>query len=414
MTFDDKLRMYARLLVERGMNVQSGQYVHVACEPYAEDLAVLIAEYAYERGASYVNVIYNDPRIARAQLTKAPEESRFFFPEHERLSLETVVERRGCVISLRTDPQPGLFDDIPELAAQYLGARQQAVLKRFHDDGVNKGLVQWCVACPPSPKSASIIYPHLHPEAALNVYWDAVFRMTFADQVDCLERWEKIDRKLHERHERLTDLEIRHVHFTGPGTDLTVGLSTIAQWLGGSTKTAYGISFMPNLPTFEVFTTPDWRCTHGTVRVTRPINVSGTMVKGLQLTFRDGKIVEVSAEENQALYEQYIGQDEGATRLGELALVGLDSPVLQESPNLRQILYTENAACHIATGNAYSQCIKGGWDMKPEILAGFGVNRSKTHLDTMISDKQVDVTALTYNGDEVPLLRQGRWVGTFA
>ncbi|MBI5004081.1 aminopeptidase [Candidatus Kaiserbacteria bacterium] len=414
MSFDQKLSMYARLLVDRGMNVQPGQFVLVAFEGgVSEDLALLVMEHAYRRGARHVDVIYEHPRIKHARLTLGPADDRFFFPLHTVLGREQIVDSQGCVLALRTNIEPDLFNEIPQLAGEYDGAYRKQVLGRFHQEGINKGQVSWCVACPPSPKAAQKAYPELGAEDAFAAYWDAVFHMTMADKEDCIEHWEALDATLHERCGKLDALNIRTLNFYGPETRLTVGLSQASRWKGGSEKSASGKTFLPNIPTFEVFTTPDRRLTEGRVRITRPVNLDGVLVEGLRLEFKDGKIVAFDADTNRDAYDAFIAKDEGARMLGEVALVGTDSPVFQEGRIFNNTLYDENAACHIATGRGYTTCFENGWNLGKEDLLELGFNQSATHQDVMISDHDVDVDAITADGSEVALLRNGRWVPAF-
>ncbi|OGG45254.1 hypothetical protein A2673_01535 [Candidatus Kaiserbacteria bacterium RIFCSPHIGHO2_01_FULL_50_13] len=413
LSFDEKLKNYAKILAVHGLNIEPGEFVQINFGPYAEELATLVGEYAYELGARHVHLAYSSPRITYAQLIHGSDADKFFFPPYVHSRRENIVDSEGCFLSLRTNSEPDLFNSIPELSVKHRNAESQ-MLKRFRDEGINQGKVAWCVACPASPKEALKVYPDLSLEEAHKKYWDAIFRMTFADQPDCLERWRNMGALLLERRKKLDALKIRFLEYNGPGTDLRVGLAPESVWCGGSSVTAKGKRFQANIPSFEVFTTPDWRKTNGMVKITRPTIVSGILVEDLMLEFKDGVITYGSALNGWKTYEFYINTDEGARRLGEVALVGLDSPIAKESTLLRQILYTENAACHIATGSGHAKGIRNGQKMSKEELAKLGRNDSATHLDVMISDKDVDVVAITREGRAVPLLEKGHWVRQFA
>lgn len=406
--------MYAKLLVRRGSNVQPGQDVQIDYEPYAEELAHLALEEAYACGARHVHLTYTHPRAKYAQLTKGPESERFYFPPYEKARYDSIVDSGGCYLNLRSDSEPDLFKEISTLSAQYKTAMYKSMKARFTAEGINKGRVAWCIAYVSTPKSAVKIYPDLSLEDAHRAYWDAIFRMTYCDTEDCLERWEDIDRLLHARRAKLDARALSKLHFKGPGTDLTVGLSPRARWMGGSKKTVDGKSFTANVPSFEVFTTPDWRQTEGKVRITRPILLVDTLVEGLELEFEKGVVVQARASTGIDTYRSHIATDPGASRLGEVALVGGDSPVLRESKLLREILYTENGACHIATGMGYVTCLKDGFLATKEELEALGRNDSVTHLDVMISDKEVDVWGFGQHGTEAQLLSKGDWVPEFA
>lgn len=413
-SFDDKLSMYARLLAEVGLNVQKGQFVQITFETgYAEELALRVMKYAYGRGARHVQLSYNHPRATRAQLTSQSIDDRFYFPLSERVRNDHIVDTEGCSLSLRTNVDPEIFSDMAALAGEHEVASRR-MRERFYREGINKGKVSWCVACPPSPKAAQKAYPHLSESDAFAHYWDAIFRMTMSDQSDCIEKWRVLDERLHERRKKLDSLCIRKLRFTGPGTSLSVGLSAESRWLGGSKETAAGKLFTANVPSFEVFTTPDWRQTEGTVTITRPFNVASVCVEGLVLEFRDGRIVNFSAEKNQEAYRSLISKDQGASQLGEVALVGRDSPVFREEVVFNNTLYDENAACHIATGNGYSMGINNGWNLSKEELTEIGCNSSVTHEDVMISGPRVNVDAHTQGGMRIALIRDGYWTSTFA
>ena len=202
---------------------------------------------------------------------------------------------------------------------------------------------------------------------------------------------------------------IEKLHFTGPGTDLEVVLSEKARFKGGCDVGPHGVEFEPNIPTEEVFTTPDCRQTQGHVRTTRPFLINGKMIRDLELKFADGQIVDFSASDGEDTFGEYINSDEGSKSLGEVALVGIDSPVYRSGLVFEEILYDENAACHIAIGSAYKFCIDGGEAMSADQLAEVGCNVSTVHTDMMISSEEVDVTAHTRSGGSEALLRQGRW-----
>jgi aminopeptidase len=204
-------------------------------------------------------------------------------------------------------------------------------------------------------------------------------------------------------------LKIEKLRFLGPGTDLTVGLSDIAIFKGGTEQSPSGMQFEPNLPTEECFTTPDYRKTEGTVSATRPVYINGKLVEGLKMTFTAGEITDFSARSGESTFKEYISSDEGARRLGEVALVGIDSPIYQSGLVFQEILLDENAACHIAIGSAYKFCLSGGEKLSSEELANVGCNESCVHTDIMISSEEVDVVAVAFDGTEHSILKSGKW-----
>jgi aminopeptidase len=286
--------------------------------------------------------------------------------------------------------------------------------KHFYTEGIGKSKVHWCVIAAATPAWGERIFPGLRGCVAEEMLWGEIFKICRVDQSGYAERWREHNLRLKRRAEGLTALRIRELKFSGPGTDLTVGLSPKALFKGGADRTPSGHEFEPNLPTEECFTTPDWRRTEGVVTATRPFYVNGKLIKDLILTFKNGLISGFSCSEGAATLESYLKSDEGAYRLGEVALVGVDSPVFESGLTFQEILYDENAACHIAVGSAYKGCLQGGAELSDEECAELGCNTSTVHTDIMISNEEVDVTAVLDSGATLALLVRGRWVGEFA
>ncbi|MGE0494236.1 MAG: aminopeptidase [Vulcanimicrobiota bacterium] len=404
---------FVELLVKQGANVQPDQQVLILAEPSCVDLVEIAAEFCYERGARYVDYDVAVPSVARAHVLKASPDRVNFVPTYQTVRMDQLVDSRGALIALRSQDEPDLYEDFDEAQQKKLNgmlvARRDAV-RRYRDEGVLKRQVGWCLAGPPSPKWAAKIYPELTPEQAVEALWQEIFKMTFAHESDCLARWSAHLDLLAERTEKLNRMRVRQLRFVSEknDTDLTVALSAEANWVSGRKQTAHGIDVCLNIPTFEVFTTPDWRGTQGRVSTTRPVMINGTLVEGLKMVFKDGEIVETSATKNGSAYEALINTpgDPTARRLGEVALVGVDSPIFQSGRVFQHTLYDENAACHIATGMAYTVGIREGDKLDPERLDELGFNRqAKTHQDVMISDESTTVLA---DGKEI--LVDGSWV----
>jgi aminopeptidase len=410
--FDAKLQRYAMLLAVRGLNVRPGQHVQVLFQAEAQRLAELVATAAYKLGAAHVDLIYDSVCGKWAQL-RYGQYDRFHIPAYVRVRTDDIVDKEGCVLNLRTNPEPERLAEVGADAVRW-DREMRTQRARYFDEGINQGKVAWCVAYPPSRNAAVLAYPELPSSKALEAFWDAVFRITMCDTSDYLARWEALDAKLRSRTIALTALGIRQLHFEGPGTRLNVGLSPQALWNGGSKKTAAGKPFTANVPSYEVFTTPDWPMVSGEVRVTRPVNVNGVLVENLTLVFEKGVVSKFDCTRGRDAVASLLKQDDGAKRLGEVALVGTDSPIAKENRVFYETLYDENAACHVALGDGYANCIRGGWGMNRKQLDAARCNDSKVHQDVMISSAEVDVTAYTLAGEAVPLLRKGQWVDRFA
>lgn len=412
--FSACLRRYARLIAEHGLNVQPGQLVNVSSEVYHREFVTLLVEELYRRGARYVHVELSDPALSRARILNSRaeflQETPAFFAEKYR----ELVEQGAANLKILGPEQPDHLADLDPGAVNRVRKGSYAAAKHFYTEGIEKSKVHWCVVAAATPAWAVKIFPTLEPAEAERRLWREIFSICRVERDDFLEVWSSHNELLHRRAAALTALGIEELHFTGPGTDLRVGLSSEAVFKGGSDRAPSGESFEPNIPTEECFTTPDWRRTEGTVRATRPFYVNGCLVKGLSISFKNGGISAFSCEEGAQTFRAYIESDEGAKRLGEVALVGTDSPVFRSGLVFQEILYDENAACHIALGSAYRGCLRGGADLSDDECSALGCNGSSVHTDIMISSESVDVDARLRSGDTVRLIQGGAWIGAFA
>jgi len=403
------LDRYAELLVSTGAAVQPGQLVQVTAEAAVRDFAARVVDAAYRRGAGYVHLDLIEPRAARSRFVHSAPESLDRVPDFLRAKADELVETRAATIRLVGSEDPDILADLEPARLNRARLATYRAAKRFYDDGIGRNRVHWTVAAAATPGWGMKVFPDLEPAAAERRLWEEILRLVRADREDCLAVWEEHDAALHARAAALDSLGISELRFAGPGTDLVVGLSERARFRGGSDRGPYGVPFEPNIPTEEVFTTPDWRRTAGRARVTRPFLVNGKLIEGLTIEFEAGRIVRFEAESGAETFGAYIDSDEGARQLGEVALVGVDSPVFRSGLVFQEILFDENAACHIAVGSAYKTCLVGGESLSDAELAALGCNVSSAHTDMMISDERVDVVARTRAGREVVLLEKGQW-----
>jgi aminopeptidase len=413
MHFLDKLKMYANLLVSHGLNVQPGQIVNITGELYHRPLIQFLVEAAYKKGAKFVNVDYIDPQITRLRLQYSQEGNYLsYVPGYVPAKYESFIEDGAAILRLTGSENPDALSDLPAKNVNDIQSSLRQSLKKYYSEGVGKSKVQWTVAAAATPAWGKKVFPELSEEKALDALWEEIFKICRADKPNCLELWKEHNATLKRRAKKLTDMKLRLLHFTGPDTDLKVFLSPKAIFKGGGDVTPKGIAFEANIPTEECFTTPDYRLTEGKVRVTRPVTVNGQIVKGLTMEFKQGKIVFFSAEEGEDTFSEYIQNDAGASKLGEVALVGSDSPIFQSGRVFEEILFDENAACHIAVGFAYRFCIDGGATMDAKQLEEIGCNDSRVHTDFMISSEEVDVDAETFEGEKINLIKKGKWTLT--
>ncbi|HEY1540569.1 MAG TPA: aminopeptidase [Solirubrobacteraceae bacterium] len=391
------LERFAELIVRFAANVQPGQVVAIGTEPGKLELTRAVATAAYRAGAKYVDVSQFDLHVKRARILHADEDTLEYVPPWLGARILALGEARAARIGLTGPAAPGLLSDLDPARA----GRDQLPFLRESAQVVNARTTNWtAVPCPTAPWAA-LVYPELEPAAALELLWEQVLHMCRLDEVDPVAAWTQRQDVLVGVSERLTARRFDTLHFEGPGTDLRVGLLPTSRWLSARFETVGGIVHMPNLPSEEVFTAPDPARVDGVVRSTKPLVVGGTIVRGLRVEFAGGRAVSISADEGGELLSRYAARDEGACRLGEVALVDEDGRIGPLDTVFYDTLIDENAASHVALGSAYE--FTAGEEDHPRL------NRSQIHIDFMIGSPEVDVTALTAAGERVPVLRGGAW-----
>jgi aminopeptidase len=393
----ETLRRFAELIVRFAANVQRGQIVAIGTEPGKLELTRAVAAAAYRAGAKYVDVTQFDLHIKRARILHAEDETLDYVPPWLGERILALGEHRAARIGLTGPVAPGLLSDLDPARA----GRDQLPFLREASEVVNARTTNWtAVPCPTQPW-ASLVYPDLEPEAALERLWKQVLHICRLDEPDPVLAWRARQDVLVGVSERLNELRFDALHFEGPGTDLRVGLLPSSRWLSARFQTVDGIDHMPNLPSEEVFTAPDPLRVDGEVRSTKPLVVGGTIVRGLRVRFSEGRAVSFQAEEGAELLEQYAHRDDGASRLGEVALVDGEGRIGPLDTVFYDTLIDENAASHVALGSAYE--FSAGEEDHERL------NRSQIHVDFMIGSPEVDVTGVTSGGDRVPVLRGGGW-----
>ncbi|ALW87540.1 aminopeptidase [Deinococcus actinosclerus] len=408
LSFDEKLRNYARLAVRVGLGVKPGQRVLVQAPVETAQLARLVVREAYAAGASFVDVRWDDDDVQLARFELAPDGT---FEQISRWRVDAEIETAeagGAVIAIRAT-NPNLLGGVdPERVATH--QRTVAAYRRPYTAQVMTNRLNWNLISAPVSGWAQLMFPDASAEQAVAQQWDAIFAATRADQADAVERWEAHLGDLKRRRDLLTGKQYAALHFQGGGTDLTVGLADDHVWGGGAADTPGGITFTANIPTEEVWTAPHRERVNGTVVSTKPLSYNGTLIDGIRIEFKDGRISGASAEKGEGALLKMIETDEGSHRLGEVALVPHSSPISRSGLFFFNTLYDENAASHIAIGSAYRFNVKGGVDMSLEDFNAKGGNDSLTHVDWMIGSDRIDVDGITQDGQREPVMRAGEFV----
>ena len=393
------LDRYADLVVDVGANVQPGQDVLLIAPPGAARLVRAIAAKAYARGARFVDPWYFDPYVKRARLEHAAEETLGIVPEWYGTRLTRLGAGHGCRISISPNTPPGLLSGIDPAVA----GRDQLPSVPEHFEVINRRETNWCVVPWALPEWAAVVHPELEANAALAALFDDLAYVLRLDEADAAAAWRARFGELHAVGTKLDSARLDALHFKGPGTDLTVGLLATSRFSNeapGST-TVDGVTFHANVPSEEIFTTPDPERTEGVVTSTKPLDVTGTVVKGLRVRFEGGRAVEIDADEGvEALRTRVKGNEDG-DRLGEVALVDREGRIGKTGRVFFNTLLDENAASHLALGSAYATAV-GDEDRDR-------INKSTIHIDFMIGSEEVAVTGVTRDGREVPVLRGGAW-----
>ncbi|QWU13668.1 Leucyl aminopeptidase (aminopeptidase T) [Paenibacillus sophorae] len=407
MDFKQKLENYALLAVKVGVNIQPGQTLVVNADIASAELVRLVVRKAYEAGAKLVKVNYSDEVVTRTRYDLAPEVSFSEPPKWFADEMEDLAQNNACFLTIiSTDPDllngvdPGRIRAYQLVSAEVMASYRQLLMSNH---------ASWSGVAYPSASWAAKVFPDAPEEERIHLLWDAIFRAVRADVENPLEAWQLHLDGLKRRCDKLNERKYRKLHYTAPGTDLTVELPEGHIWCQAGAVNAKGVPFLANIPTEEVFSVPHRDGTNGTVSSTKPLSYAGNIIDRFTLTFKDGRVTDYTAEVGQDKLDALLSMDEGAVSLGEVALVPHRSPISASGILYYTTLFDENASCHLALGGSYAFTLEGGTALTKEQLAERGMNQSLIHVDFMMGSPEMNIDGITEDGTVEPIFRNGGW-----
>ncbi|MBP3967178.1 aminopeptidase [Paenibacillus lignilyticus] len=407
-SFQHRLEQYAALAVEVGVNVQPGQKLCIISQIAAAEFVREVAKHAYEIGASYVHVDWMDEIITRTRLEKSPEEGLSYYPEWHAKGRVALAEEGAAFLWVVAE-NPDLLNGIDASRVGLATKSQQAALQPFRKFTLSNE-VAWSIVAVPTPEWAEKVFPALPAAERVDALWEAIFAATRVDAADPVQSWREHADNLRTKAGRLNERRYKELRYRGSaGTDVKIGLPEGHLWVSAGTRNGQGTTFIPNMPTEEVFTSPLRTSVNGTVVSSKPLSYNGNLIDKFSITFTEGRITSYQAEVGYDALKGLVETDEGSHYLGEIALVPYRSPISDTNLTFYNTLFDENAACHLAIGFAFPFCIEGGLSMSKEELAERGLNHSLTHVDFMIGTEDLDIDGVLQDGTTEPVFRGGNW-----
>ena len=405
--FNESLKKYAELAVDIGVAVKPGDTVYVQISVDQAQMARLIVEAAYQRGAAEVQVRWFDDVLKRLDMAHMANERLFNIPAFVKGQFDYWVDHQAKRITVvSSDP-----DNLAGIDSNRIAKYQEAFAKAYKRlmEAISSMSISWTIIGAASPRWAQKVFPDAAtPEEATELLWEAIFKTTRIDQPDPEAAWKAHDQKLREKAAWLNNEQFDQLHYMAPGTDLVVGLPKNHIWEGAGAFNPRGEEFMANMPTEEVFTAPDFRRIDGTVASTKPLSYGGNILEDMHFTFKDGQIVEAHAKQGDDVLQNLL-KTPGARSLGEVSLVPDPSPISQSGLIFFNTLFDENASDHMALGQAYPFSVKDGVAMTNEQRAAAGLNQSPTHVDFMMGSAAMNIDGIKPDGTIIPIFRNGDW-----
>jgi aminopeptidase len=402
-----KLDKLAEVAIKVGLQLQKGQDLVLTAPLVAVPLVRLITAHAYKAGASTVTTFYSDEETTLARYRHGHDESFDRAPNWLFDGMAKAYENGAARLAIAGDNPLLLSQEDPTKVGRANKATSIAYKPAL--EHISNFDINWNICAYPNPSWAKLVFPDMPIEEAVRKLADAIFAASRVDREDPVAAWAEHNAELKKRSTWLNGERFAALHFTGPGTDLTVGLADGHEWHGGASTAKNGVTCNPNIPTEEVFTTPHALKVEGHVSSTKPLSHQGTLIDNIQVRFEGGRIVEAKASKGEAVLNKVLDTDEGARRLGEVALVPHSSPISASGVLFYNTLFDENASCHIALGQCYSKCFLDGASLSQEQIKAQGGNSSLIHIDWMIGSDKVDIDGIRADGSKVPVMRKGEW-----
>jgi aminopeptidase len=398
----------AQVAVNVGLGLAPGQELVLTAPLLAVPLVRRITEHAYKAGASLVTILFSDEETSLARFQHAPDAAFDYAPAWLFEGMAAAYRNGAARLAIGGENPALLAAQDPEKVSR--ANRARSIAYRPAMELITTFATNWNIVCCATPAWAKLMFPDLPEDEAVAKQWEAIFAASRIDGPDPVAAWRDHNATLHARTAHLNAKRYESLHYTGPGTDLTIGLADGHIWMGGSEEAKNGIVCNPNIPSEEVFTTPHLARIEGHVRSTKPLSYAGTLIKDIAVRFEAGRIVEAQSSTGLDVLNKVLDTDEGARRLGEVALVPHSSPISASGLLFYNTLFDENAASHIAIGQSYRTCLEGGTEASDEELARRGANSSLIHIDWMIGSGEIDIDGVLPGGTTEPVMRKGEWV----
>ena len=397
----------AEVSIRVGLNLQKGQDLIITGPIEALPLIRRISAVAYKNGAGVVSTILSDDELQLIRYKHASDESLDRAPDWMFKAMGEAYNDNTARLAISAANPLLLADQDPVRVARV--GKSMSMAAKPAMEPITNFVTNWNIVSYPGLAWARQVFPDKSDNGAVAALADAIFSISRVDRDDPIEAWKEHQNKLTERQNWMNEQNFHSLHYKAPGTDLVLGLADGHSWKGGASTSRNGITCTPNIPTEEVFTTPHADRVNGIVKATKPLVHRGTVIDGIEVRFVDGKIVEAKADIGEEVFLQLIDTDDGARKLGEVALVPHSSPISSSGLLFYNTLYDENASCHIALGQCYSKCFKEEIGQSPDAVKAAGGNSSNIHVDWMIGSGDLDIDGITKDGDRVPVMRNGEW-----